>query len=118
MTTPLHKKLGLKNGMRAILIDAPAEALAAIDLPADDLTQRLAGSFDYIHVFVKDQRNLDAAFPKLKGHLLKGGTLWVSWPKGGRLGTEPGPLSSSPSPRKENSTITAMESWKIQIDSP
>ena len=88
MTTPVHRKLGVKKGMRAILIDAPAEALEAIDLPDDDLTKRLAGSFDYIHTFVKDQKNLDATFPKLKSHLHKGGMLWVSWPKGGRLGTD------------------------------
>lgn len=88
MTTPVHKKLGFKKGMRSILIDAPAEALEAIELPTDNLTHRLAGSFDYIHTFVKDQKSLDANFPKLKSHLHRGGMLWVSWPKGGRLGTD------------------------------
>jgi len=75
MATPLHKKLGVKKGMRAILIDAPTGALEALDLPGDDLTHRLTGSFDYIHTFVKFQEDLDATFPGLKNHLRKDGML-------------------------------------------
>lgn len=88
MTSPLLKKIGVKERMRSILVDAPPEALEALDLRGEDVATRLTGSFDYIHLFVKDRKHLDATFPKLKDHLNEGGMLWVSWPKGGRLGTE------------------------------
>jgi hypothetical protein len=88
MTTPLLKKIGVKQGRRSIFIDAPPEAIEAIGLPDDDVAHKLAGSFDYIHFFVKGQGELNAAFRKLKSHLRKGGMLWVSWPKGGALGTD------------------------------
>jgi hypothetical protein len=88
MTSPLLRKLGFKRGMRTILIGAPAEVRPSIDINGDDLARKLAGSFDYIHLFVKDHEALDAKFPQMKRHLEKKGMLWVSWPKGGRLGTD------------------------------
>ena len=87
MTSPLLKKIGVKQGMRSILIDAPPEAKEAIGLPGDDVAHRLSGSFDYIHFFVTGQQVLDRSFRKLKNHLREHGMLWVSWPKGGALGT-------------------------------
>jgi hypothetical protein len=88
MTTPLLKKIGVKQGMRSILIAAPPEAIEAIGLPGDDVAHKLAGSFNYIHFFVTGQEELDATFRKLKSHLRADGMLWVSWPKGGALGTD------------------------------
>ncbi len=88
MTTPLLRKIGVKPEMRSILIDAPPEAVKVIGLPGDGIAKELAGAFEYIHVFVTNQDDLDATFPKLKRHLLEGGMLWVSWPKGKSLGTD------------------------------
>jgi hypothetical protein len=88
MTTLLQKKVGFKEGMRAILIDAPPEAVEALNFPAEALSNQLRGTFNYIHVFVKSQQELDATFPELKKHLNDRGMLWVSWPKAGRLGTD------------------------------
>ncbi len=88
MTNPLLKKIGVKEGMRSILVDAPPEAIEALDLRGEDVATRLTGSFDYIHLFVKDREHLDATFPKLRDHLNDGGMLWISWPKGRRLGAE------------------------------
>jgi hypothetical protein len=88
MTTPLLKKIGVRQGMRSILIDAPPEAIEAIGLQGGDLAHKLTGSFDYIHFFVMAQKKLDAAFQKLRSHLREGGMLWVSWPKGKALGTD------------------------------
>jgi hypothetical protein len=88
MSNDLLRKIGVKQGMRSILIDAPPEAIEAIGLPGDSAANKLAGSFDYIHLFATSQADLDAAFPKLKGYLRQDGMLWISWPKGGRLGTD------------------------------
>lgn len=74
--------------MRIIFIDAPAEALDAIDPPREGMAQKLTGEFDYIHYFVRTAEAFQANFPKLKSHLERTGMLWVSWPKGRKLGTD------------------------------
>jgi hypothetical protein len=80
--------MGIKEGTRAIFVNCPDTAINAIQPPALDVAARLSGDFDYIHLFATGQEELDAAFPKLKAHLKATGMLWVSWPKGGRLGTD------------------------------
>jgi hypothetical protein len=45
------RKIGHKKGMRSILVNAPPEALDVMDLQ-EDITHKLIGSFDYIHLFV------------------------------------------------------------------
>src|SRR5688500_11563938 len=84
----LVKKIGVKPEMRGIIINAPPEVREAMQLPGRDFANKLAGSFDYIHLFVKRRDDLDAEFPRLKSHLRKAGMLWVSWQKGGRLETD------------------------------
>ena len=86
MKNLLLKKIGFKHGMRSILVSTPSQTVK--DLRDTDGSRRLIGSFDYIHVFVKDQDHLDAAFPRLKRHLKTGGMLWVSWPKNKQLDTD------------------------------
>lgn len=88
MSNPLLKKIGFKPGMRSIVIDAPRNALEVLNAGEESISHRLVGSFDYIHLFVKDQEHLDTSFPKLKAHLNPGGMLWVSWPKARGLGTD------------------------------
>lgn len=73
--------MGIREGMRAILIDAPEDAITAIDLPDLELALALRGDFDYIHFFVNSQADFHKTFPKLKSHLKPTGMLWVSWPK-------------------------------------
>ena len=73
--------------MRIIFINAPADAIKAVDPPSLDVASKLNGYFDYIHLFTKSQTELENIFSKLKDHLKKNGMLWVSWPKNGQLGT-------------------------------
>lgn len=84
----VSKKLSIKEGARAFFVDAPAEAVEAIDPPSLELAAELAGDFDYIHLFAKTQEGFNDIFPKLKTHLKPTGVLWVSWPKKGKLGTD------------------------------
>ena len=69
MTKTVAEKKGIKEGSRAIFVSAPATAVAAIAPPHLDLAPRLAGTFDYIHLFTMSQEELDEAFPRLKTHL-------------------------------------------------
>jgi hypothetical protein len=88
MSTTVAKKMGIKEGSRAIFVNAPGSAEDAIDPPDLDVVTRLSGDFDYIHLFTKSQADLDRTFPRLRDHLRPTGMLWVSWPKGGKLGTD------------------------------
>jgi hypothetical protein len=88
VTRSVAAKMGIEAGTRALLVNAPESAVAAMALPELEIAQRLVGSFAFLHLFVTSQEELDAAFPKLKKHLKPTGMLWVSWPKGRRLGTD------------------------------
>lgn len=80
--------MGIKEGARAIFINATADIIKDIDPPTIEVTSKLTGNFDYIHLFANSQAELDKLFPKLKDHLKSAGMLWISWPKGGQLGTD------------------------------
>jgi hypothetical protein len=84
----VSQKMGLKEGTRAFLVNAPQAALKAINLPSLNIASELRGQFDYIHLFTVTQAEMDNIFPKLKRHLGPGGMLWVSWPKNKKLGTD------------------------------
>lgn len=88
MARTVSGKMGIKEGVRAFFVDAPETALEAIDPPDLDVAPGLAGRFDYTHLFTKSRVELDDTFPKLKAHLEPTGTLWVSWPKNRKLGTD------------------------------
>src|SRR5687767_12625128 len=87
MTGLVLKKMGIKEGARAFLVNAPPEAVEVIDPSHLDLAANLTGEFDYIHFFTKSQEEFNDIFPQLKTHLKPTGTLWVSWPKNRKLGT-------------------------------
>jgi hypothetical protein len=88
MTGLASKKLGIKEGARTILVNAPAEAVKVIDPSQLDVSKKLTGMFDYIHFFTKSQEEFNDRFPKLKAHLKPTGMLWVSWPKNKKLETD------------------------------
>ncbi len=66
--TPLAKKLGLKDGMRAHLVKVP-DGLVPLFLGLD-AKKRLAAPLDYIHVFETDVRpeaeGPEVAAPRLR----------------------------------------------------
>lgn len=84
--TPLVKKLGLRDGMRAVLAGVP-EALSDISgFPGfagieSELPPSSGRVFDYIHIFEKDRAKLDARAAGVRASLKPDGMLWISWPK-------------------------------------
>jgi hypothetical protein len=79
----LIDKLGWNDGSKAIVI-APPENYS--DLTGDAAiapkkTAPATGSFDFIHLFVRDMTSLARDLPKLEPRLADGGMIWVSWPK-------------------------------------
>lgn len=82
--TPLVKKLGIKEGFRIGLVDAPKGfRRELVDLPGavTIFTERPAKPLDLILLFVKSEATLRKQLPKLMRKLTMNGMLWVAWPK-------------------------------------
>lgn len=81
--TPLVKKLGIKEGSRVALVNAPENFQAELaDLP-DDVTflKPASKSLDLILFFVLSERILARDFAKLAARLTSNGMIWIAWPK-------------------------------------
>jgi len=81
--TPLAKKLGIKEGMRVIALNAPAAYESWLDgLPATaSVSTRLAAPIAAVHVFETKRSSLDKTLTSLRARLQPDGFVWVSWPK-------------------------------------
>lgn len=81
--TSLIKKLGIKPKQRIIILNAPQgyrEQLGT--LPSDvELVTTLDGTFDLVHVFVKNKAEVDRYAPMAIQAVKAGGLLWISYPK-------------------------------------
>jgi len=88
MTRTVSQKMGIKENSKAYFVNPNKETVENIHLPTLDISTNLENEFDYIHLFVKTQSEFTDHFPKLKTYLKSNGMLWVSWPKGGKLGTD------------------------------
>ena len=81
--TPLVKKLGIKPGVSAAFINAPANFISQLDLP-EDVTVRsrtFKGKLDFILLFVKSSADLSKSFSVYASNLTANGMMWISWPK-------------------------------------
>lgn len=81
--TPLPKKLGLRDGSRIALINAPAGFESALGkLPPDaQIATRLTKPLDLVLLFVLTERALLRDFEKVAKKLASNGMIWVAWPK-------------------------------------
>jgi len=81
--TPLTKKLGIKEGFRVSLVDAPDGFRGELlDLPPGvTFVTSVATQIDLILYFVKSQSEMTRNFPRLAAKLKPNGMLWIAWPK-------------------------------------
>jgi hypothetical protein len=80
--TPLVKKLGIKEDSHAAFLNAPKDFVTQLDLPAGvKINSRATNHLDFIHLFVKNRRELETSFPAQAARLEPHGMLWISWPK-------------------------------------
>ena len=85
--TPLPKKLGLKDGQRALFLDLPNE-LNDLVAAAAFSEVRQAGwadwggtGWDFIHGFTTSRAVLEANARPLLDGIARDGLMWISWPK-------------------------------------
>jgi hypothetical protein len=82
--TPLVKKLGIKPGVKALIIGEPKEYFDWIN-PLPDGTTFLkkipTTDVGFVHLFVKDFKTFAKLYKDSKKVLKKDGMMWISWPK-------------------------------------
>ena len=81
--TPLPKKLGIKDGSRIVLINAPQDFESELgELPDNvEFIKRPTKSLDIILFFVLTERALARDFAKLAAKITANGMIWIAWPK-------------------------------------
>jgi len=81
--TPLPRKLGIREGSRLLLVDAPADFAATLgDLPPGvELVEAGAGAVDVAILFALGAATVRARFADLAASLEPAGGLWIAWPK-------------------------------------
>ncbi len=81
--TPLFKKLGIKDGHRVLLIEAPDEYEDWLrPLPAGvEFVRRPDINVDIAHAFVMQREELAELLNNLRAKLNPEAALWISWPK-------------------------------------
>ena len=79
--SPLAKKMKLKPGASAAVINTPENYLQELRHD-NEVSQSLKGKFDWIQIFVKNKSELDTLAPKAAKALKLESILWISFPKG------------------------------------
>ena len=82
-STPLAKKLGIKEGSRIALVNAPKDFQSELgELPQKvEFVKRPTKSLDIVLFFVLSERALAREFAKLSEKLATNGMIWIAWPK-------------------------------------
>jgi hypothetical protein len=81
--TPLFKKLGIKPGMKVLLINQPANYYSLLET---DISRQLCSkneSPDFVHLFVKSVKEFETEMKKLRSIFKQNPAIiiWVSWYK-------------------------------------
>jgi len=81
--TPLAKKLGIVEGSRVLVENAPANYVAMLEPTPAGVTfvPALAETTDVVHVFAESRVVLAASLARLRPSIRPNAAVWVSWPK-------------------------------------
>ena len=81
--TPLAKKLGIKEGTRIALVNAPKDFQSELGELPDGVKflKPSTNSLDLILFFVLSERALARDFAKLAERITANGMIWIAWPK-------------------------------------
>ena len=81
--TPLVKKLGIKEGFKIKVVNAPDNYLNLLPgLPENiEWVSDRGVRKNFIHYFATDSRQLERDIVSLKHEIVENGIIWISWPK-------------------------------------
>lgn len=80
---PLAKKLGIQEGSKLHLVQAPKDYLQLISpVPTGvNVASRMSGDVDVVHIFSTQKSQLLKALSACLDKLKPNAAIWVSWPK-------------------------------------
>jgi len=81
--TPLINKLGIKPGMKVLLVNEPDDYFKLLEINISDQLCKKNEIPDVVHLFVKSYKEFESAMKKLKTIYKKNPSLviWISWYK-------------------------------------
>lgn len=83
--TPLAKKLGIRPGMKAAVVNPPwpyAETLGIDAVPEEiGADAALPDGLDFLHIFTPFRDELHGRLTEARNRIAPDGMVWVSWPK-------------------------------------
>jgi len=81
--TPLAKKLGIKEGHRVRIKNAPSNYLDLVSPTPENvqISKSIRKDVDVFHFFTWSSSELSSELPKLISAIDQNGTIWISWPK-------------------------------------
>ena len=81
-TTPLIKKLGIKENMSLLVLHEPEDYFRLLGpLPNNVSIHTHGAMFDVIHFFAISHMQLEKMFDFLLKSMKYSGMMWISWPK-------------------------------------
>ena len=81
--TPIFKKLGIKEGHKVCLINAPSGYAQYVDIPfVVTIIRGLEAESDLVHGFFHSLSELEEHYLDMYSAIHKKGMMWISWPKG------------------------------------
>ncbi len=88
--TPLFKKLGIKQGFKIKIVNAPDNYFNELVLLPNDVEVVTGNSdLDFVHLFTNKFEELENALVHYKQEIVSNGMIWVSWyKKASKLPTE------------------------------
>jgi hypothetical protein len=80
---PLAKKLGIKEGQRLAILDAPKGYRKRLGVlpPRVAVSTKLIDGMDLIQIFATREEDLKKLLPASKSVMKPAGAVWVSWQK-------------------------------------
>jgi hypothetical protein len=79
--TPFAKKLGIKEGFKLALYNQPEYYFNLFTDFPENVKVINKSKVDFIHYFVKEEKQLQKDMAKLKDQIEQNGMIWISWPK-------------------------------------
>ena len=81
--TPLVRKLGIGDGARIALVDAPPQYDVLLGGMPTGVSRRTLRSrdLDFVHIFATRRAPLARSLARARTAIARDGMIWVSWPK-------------------------------------
>ena len=79
--TPLWKKLGLKSGMTAEVINPPEDYHDQLLIDAPQVNWGETNNQDFIHLFTVHRAQMQNVLTARLATMDRDGMIWISWPK-------------------------------------